>query len=491
MIFLNTFCGSHDSIDFTPTAISDIKQVELKNGIYDDLYITKNPFVPEDPNLDRTIVVEASPIVAHQNNYSPLSTLPVTDEQQLDEVIVYCTNENVKNNCLYLYCTDGINSFHISLPSKMNGGSYGGYKVSDGESYNYIDVNGQKWICDIITLDLASNSGMVQVYVESNSETNTFMQTDAYSCAFSLSDPYIIRKPKLVISENGSIISINRVQDENSKNGKDSLSVEFEYQAIIYTNNADKLFIWDWETVLYAPFNGTPEAGNVDFTLENTTHIVIKRRKQDELEWKTIYVQPIDKLEDFDIHEADTTARSATTYEYAAVAVRDGIEGTYNKMTVESSFDKIYLVEKDQMYGTSIGDGYCDTTRNIPSAVTPLLNNKYPIYIRNTRANYDTGSLSLGFIDTETCPFNFDDKNRVPYQRKVMDFLCDAKPKLLKLPDGRMWLIMVTGNPTDTADNYYANRKINFEWTEIGDCESQRDLYNAGLLDVSEEWWVN
>ena len=281
--------------------------------------------------------------------------------------------------------------------------------------------------------------------------------------------------------------SISNIQRVELKNGiYDDLFISSNPDII----GTDDVYKWTWDTILYAPFNGTTEAGNVDFTLEDTNEIIIKRRKQDEFLWKTIYVKPIKELVDFDLHGTDVTARSSTTYEYAAVAVKDGIEGTYNKMTVETNYDKVYLIERDKIYSSSIGDCFCDTTRNFPSSVSTLLNQKYPIYIRNTLANYDSGSLNLGFVNLEKCPHQFDDKNRVPYQREVMNFLCDAKPKLLKLQDGRMWLIMVTGNPTDTADSHYANRKINFEWTEIGDCESQEDLYYANLLDVPEEWWV-
>ncbi len=47
----------------------------------------------------------------------------------------------------------------------------------------------------------------------------------------------------------------------------------------------------------------------------------------------------------------------------------------------------------------------------------------------------------------------------------------------------------VTGDPTDTANGTYNNRDISFEWTEIGNYESERDLYNTNLSDVEEEWW--
>ena len=52
-----------------------------------------------------------------------------------------------------------------------------------------------------------------------------------------------------------------------------------------------------------------------------------------------------------------------------------------------------------------------------------------------------------------------------------------------------MWIIQITPNPTDNADTVYNNRKITFSWVEIGDVNSEEDLYYLGLSDVSPEWW--
>lgn len=251
-------------------------------------------------------------------------------------------------------------------------------------------------------------------------------------------------------------------------------------------------FIWGYDTVIYPTFNGSTNAGNLDFTLDTISHLIIKRRVVGEFNWKTIFVKEIKIKEDFDLSGIDYTARSGVEYEYAAVPVfNNGLEGSYSTALSRVDLDKIFIVGADQIIATTITDGYCDTTRNVPSSVNVLLNNRYPIYIRNTIANYDTGSLSAGYLEQgDNCILiTDDDARRTTYQRSVMDFLCDGRPKLLKHLDGRMWLIMVTGNPSDVTDTFYKIRKIDFEWVEIGDCESEEDLYYANLIDVTEEWW--
>lgn len=260
-----------------------------------------------------------------------------------------------------------------------------------------------------------------------------------------------------------------------------------------YLDAEGQPYIWNYDTILYAPFDGNTLAGNINFALDTISHVLIKRKVAGEFEWQTIYVKEIKDITDFTITGIDYTARSNVEYIYASVLIyNNGLEGGYSTATSTVVLDNVFLVGADRIVSTSITDGYCNTTRNAPSSVNVLLNNKYPIYIRNTIANYDSGSLSATYLerDEENCTLQLEnDSIRTMYQKDVMDFLCDGNPKLLKHFDGRMWLIMVTGNPTDTADENYKLRRIDFEWTEIGDCESEEDLYYAGLIDVPEEWW--
>lgn len=40
---------------------------------------------------------------------------------------------------------------------------------------------------------------------------------------------------------------------------------------------------WDFDTVLWAKFNGNTSAGNVDWTLKTTSHIILKKQDRGEL----------------------------------------------------------------------------------------------------------------------------------------------------------------------------------------------------------------
>ncbi len=250
---------------------------------------------------------------------------------------------------------------------------------------------------------------------------------------------------------------------------------------------------WDFDTIFHADFNNSTNAGNVDWNLKSVSHLIIKRRDTSKFSWITIAVKEIHALEDFTdgIKGNDYTNASNVEYEYAVVPVLHGTEGLYNTVFVDSKFNDIFIVEKNCIFGTLATDGYCDTTRRIPSSINETIKNRYPTYIRNTISNYDKGNCKGMFIELneENCDLVIDDALRIPYQRKIMDFLADGMPKILKHFDGRIWLMIITGDPTDTANETYANREISFEWTEIGNYESERDLYYTNLSDVEEEWW--
>ena len=251
---------------------------------------------------------------------------------------------------------------------------------------------------------------------------------------------------------------------------------------------------WDFDTILWAKFNGNTNAGNVDWSLENTSHLILKSRTQGNFQWKTIAVKEVESTEDFVINYPDYFVASGQSVEYALLPVLYGLEGNYATTRVVSKFNKMFLIEGDAVWGTEITDGYCDTTRNIPSVNVELLNSRYPIFVRNSIANYDTGNCKGSFVplDEESCEFAYDseqDFQRIKYQRDFMDYICDSIPKILKLPDGRLWLVQVTPNPTDTANQAYNDREITWSWVEIGSVDSEEDLYYLGFSNIESEWW--
>ena len=69
----------------------------------------------------------------------------------------------------------------------------------------------------------------------------------------------------------------------------------------------------------------------------------------------------------------------------------------------------------------------------------------------------------------------------------ILDFLCDGNPKILKHEDGRMWMVQITGTPSESESPHPDFPTTSFEWVEIGSAESSTMLYSNNFIDVNVE----
>lgn len=247
---------------------------------------------------------------------------------------------------------------------------------------------------------------------------------------------------------------------------------------------------WTRKTQFNADFNNEGfEAGNTSYTLDNTDTMAIKRREVGTTEWTTIYVKKIETVEDFNINIKDTYARASVDYEYGLFAYLGGVEMGYIINNVYSDFDGYYITDKDCLYGTIYDVDGCNTSRNITNQTLGLLNSKYMSVVSNSDLDCDSGSITGTFIkiDDTTCQFNRE--SSLQYRKNVMSRLANKKPLILKIHDGRIWMIRVVGKPQDAMGGHYDIRQITFEWVEIGDINDMKTLYNYGFSDVDSRWW--
>lgn len=288
--------------------------------------------------------------------------------------------------------------------------------------------------------------------------------------------------------------NINHINCIELKNG--------EYDDLFVTKDTDTDFkfqlpaAWDFNTLLYAKFDDNTLAGNIGWSIETVSNILIKRRKADEFKWITLSVHPVTDISDFNISGSDITGQLNWRYQYAAVPVLNGIEGNYSYAEVECMSDKMLLADMDEVWTTEFTDGFCDSVTNSPVAKVETLYHKYPTIIKNGNACYEDINFTISFfemklINEETgCrDYVVNDRERVSYQKRAKDFINNGKIKLIKNIDGRMWLVYVTTATSDSADGHYQNRKLSFTCTEVGDPTSEEDLFNAGFITSTSEWW--
>ena len=128
---------------------------------------------------------------------------------------------------------------------------------------------------------------------------------------------------------------------------------------------------------------------------------------------------------------------------------------------------------------------------NNSKAVITTLGSRYPYIIQNGESDYYTGSgFSATFIPFHPIDCTFKPELGFKFRVDLMNFLNDKLPKVLKLDDGRMWLISITNNPSEVEDGHPDKITTTFDWAESGDINSQEDLYYNGLIEANPEWWV-
>lgn len=241
--------------------------------------------------------------------------------------------------------------------------------------------------------------------------------------------------------------------------------------------------VWDYDTTMYATFSGNLNAGNVDYTVKQVSAIRIKRRKQNTFEWLTLFEIPIIDVDSFFFERFDKYAASDTDYDYASVPVVNNIEGNFNINSVHSSFNGIFIVEKEADFHTII-ETEIQLERDRPSTVIQTIGGKYPFVIHNSNNNYDKGSVFGTFMEEDKGFDRWKIKKSYEYRKQLNDFLCNGKPKILKYWDGRVWLVSITNGVSETVDGHPSNVRSSFQWVEIGDYESPTDLFNNNLIDV-------
>lgn len=272
--------------------------------------------------------------------------------------------------------------------------------------------------------------------------------------------------------------------------------------------------VWDFDTVLHAKYDVNINGGNVDFTFDTVTQIVIKRRQQENSKWITLYVQDLDPTAEENINDQlqiagqDVTAKNAN-YIYAAVPLLNGIEGNYSiARTIDPddtsiiydytpvSIKELLLVDSEAIYHTPIINGSVDITTNTATTFITTLNEKYPTVVRNGLYYYDTINVTGIFLPTveDNCELLFTDPIQMTiYNKAFRDWLHNNHPKLLKDENGNIWLVYIESGVSDSAyeSNMSELREISFTCDEIGDCEDEEVLWNAGLIDesVTAEYW--
>lgn len=251
---------------------------------------------------------------------------------------------------------------------------------------------------------------------------------------------------------------------------------------------------WNSTTQLLAKFNGNLYAGNAELGIDNISDVIIKRRELGKFTWFNMFDIPIASVDDFNFTITDRYAKGGQIYQYAFVPIINGLEGEYSiaacaadgSRQIECVFDGVVVLDKDNMYHTIL-DVSAGTQKNQTKTYTSTLNCRYPVVVKNSVSNFYTGSISATYL--HFIGGDYDKNGSRKYREEFLDFLVNNNTKMIKFHDGRAFLCEIVDQISDSNSSHPDAHTINYQFVEVGDVESNEDMYRAGLLDITEEWW--
>lgn len=251
----------------------------------------------------------------------------------------------------------------------------------------------------------------------------------------------------------------------------------------------DKPLEWTYDTVLNVDFDGTTNAGNLDYILQQISGIKIKRRIKGAFDWLTLKYIDISSLEDLSFTFNDFLNGYNIEYEYAFVPVINGVEGEYIINNILSKFNGVFIGDAEQVFKFLYGTNYTANSRNQQVGTFMPLGKEYPIIVANGVLSYESGTFTGTMLNDDFDQNGQIDRTAIVSKKDVLkDYLTNKKPKILKDWNGNIWLVMIVDN---VSVNYLQGSgmgipQVQFNWIEVGKADNPQDLYDTGIVNIPE-----
>ena len=175
-----------------------------------------------------------------------------------------------------------------------------------------------------------------------------------------------------------------------------------------------------------------------------------------------------------------------TKYEYSVnYILKDGTELPYISASVVSSFCGALITDGKTSYHVFLDPKVTSTTRNRQSSIVTTLNGRFPYVFYGSKSNYDTGNFS-GTIIKNNGGDDWDFDNSYKYREDMKDWLTNGEAKIIKMEDGREWLVSLDGNVEEDESEHIDKVGISFDFVQIGDYNNTDDLSANGLTAYND-----
>ena len=264
------------------------------------------------------------------------------------------------------------------------------------------------------------------------------------------------------------------------------------YDNLDITTNTSRVYsqsfpVWDYYTRINCNFS-TLNGGNIDIVLSQLQGIKLKRRLKGTFDWISLYYASVVDAGSLSFVYDDKFVPSNLEFDWAVVPILSGgVEGDYIIVSGVSSFDGCFICDKDSIFKLYNACSYPTITNSLTAGILTPIGRRYPILVYNTENNFESGTFSGNLLG-----YDFENTHRIDradVQEQTNDykaFIHNRKPKILKDWNGKIQLIGVTGAIVETPDLISGKTNVSFAWAEQGQYNNQSDLYDNGLVIVSE-----
>lgn len=265
---------------------------------------------------------------------------------------------------------------------------------------------------------------------------------------------------------------------------------------------------WNDNNVFLAKFENNMIAGNVGVKDKNVTHIKILKRKDENETWEIYKILDFDSLIMY-YSFVDKFAEAEEFYQYKIIPMNTNFdvnnvtdEGevifTDGKESIPQEFyvkyDHAHIFDKEYDYHLIFNLELGDMSHHMESSIIETLGNRYSYVVYHGNLDYITGSINCLLVADGSGAINRYSEKIL--RQEIEKFLCNKKPKGLRISDGRYMVINIVNEVQLIPDNNLRGiYNVTFEYVEIGklsnigtiiDCDLMNDyrIFNAEYENI-------
>lgn len=199
----------------------------------------------------------------------------------------------------------------------------------------------------------------------------------------------------------------------------------------------------------------------------DATSVRVYRRDMSTTSTILIHTIPIASASNLTFSFLDKNVLSGRRYRYTLTPYAGSTAKPAVVLNVDCRFDGIFISDSTGEFMAALNSSY-RVKQNTPVGYVQTLSSKYPHVIRNSLANYASGSVEGIFMPfTADCQPDIGSAGK--YKRDAFNMLSNGQMKVLRTHDGYGWLMSVDSDASRGSDQFAHADTIAFNWTEVGE----------------------